>query len=132
MRKYPMMIKNKKGWIMAEVITAMTVLGIVLIVFAATLHTFGRLNDIQLQKQRCISSAQAQLDSIALTGSPIPKTDFARLWPNVTTTTSIANGTGQWQGLKLVRAQSSSLARGRKKPVTIELTRYIVPKELAK
>ena len=118
--------KNKKyrGFLFTEVVVALTILGILLIGLAVSLDAFRRFNHYQLVKQRCISAAQAQLDSITATGKSIRDEDFKRLWPKLSVSFEKSAGTGQWEGMKLVKvaARGNSLD----KEVKVKLSRYVL------
>jgi len=124
--------ENKKcsGYLLTELIVALTILGMLFIVLASSLYGFAKFNRYQLVRQRCISAAQAQLDSIAVTGKPIPDQDFKRLWPRLTVSVHQSPGTGQWEGMKLV----SVTARGGSfnKEVEVQLHRYILAKPVSR
>lgn len=115
-----------KGFLLTELMVALTVLGTLLACLALTLHHFRKFNEHQLARQRCIAAAQAELDSITVTGEAISQGDFERLWPRLSVSVEQSDGAGQWKGLKLVkvRAKDSSF----KKSVTVELCRYILVK----
>jgi len=118
--------KNEKyrGFLFTEVVVALTILGILLVGLALSLDAFRRFNHYQLVKQRCISAAQAQLDSITATGKSIRDEDFKRLWPKLSVSFEKSAGTGQWEGMKLVKvtARGNSLD----KEVKVKLTRYVL------
>jgi type II secretory pathway pseudopilin PulG len=118
--------KNKKygGFLFTEVIVALTILGILLIGLALSLDAFRRFNHYQLVRQRCTAAAQAQLDSIAATGRSIHDEDFKRLWPKLSVSIKESAGTGQWEGMKLVKvaARGNSLD----KEVKVKLSRYVL------
>jgi len=118
--------KNKKygGFLFTEVIVALTILGILLIGLALSLDAFRRFNHYQLVRQRCTAAAQAQLDSIAATGRSIHDEDFKRLWPKLSVSIKESAGTGQWEGMKLVKVA----ARGNSfdKEVKVKLSRYVL------
>jgi len=117
--------KNKyAGFTMAEVIVALVVLGMVVSGLALSLQTFGKLNRFQWMKQRCIAAAQAQLDSIAVTGEAIREEDFRRLWPNLTVSIKESAGAGQWEGMKLVQVTANGRTFG--KEVKVQLCRYFL------
>ena len=118
--------KNKKygGFLWTEVAIALTILGILLIGLALSLDAFRRFNHYQLVKQRCIAAAQAQLDSIAATGESIRDEDFKRLWPKLSVSIKKSAGTGQWEGMKLVRVTASG--KSLDKEVKVKLSRYVL------
>ena len=118
--------KNEKyrGFLFTEVIVALTILGILLIGLVVSLDAFRRFNHYQLVKQRCTSAAQAQLDSVTATGESIRDEDFKRLWPKLSVSFEKSAGTGQWEGMKLVKvaARGNSLD----KEVKVKLSRYVL------
>jgi hypothetical protein len=91
--------------------------------FALSLHAFVKFNRYQLVRQRCIAAAQAQLDSLSVTGKPIPQEDVMRLWPGLTVSVHESRGTGQWQGTRLARVTAAGTSF--RKEVTVSLSRYI-------
>ena len=109
---------------LAELIVALTILGMILIGFAVSLDGFARFNHYQLVRQRCIAAAQAQLDSIAATGRPISEEAFGKLWPKLNSSVpEEEDGQGQWEGCKLVRVTVSGPSTNHKARVT--LSRYV-------
>ncbi|NIS51685.1 MAG: prepilin-type N-terminal cleavage/methylation domain-containing protein [Phycisphaerae bacterium] len=117
--------KNKDGgFTIAEVIVALVVLGMVVSGLALSLQTFAKLNRCQWMKQRCIAAAQAQLDSIAVTGEAIRDEDFRRLWPNLSVSIEESAGAGQWEGMKLVQVTANGRTFG--KEVKVQLCRYFL------
>lgn len=118
--------KNKKygGFLLTEITVALTILGIILVGLALSLHGFAKFNRYQLARQRCIAAAQAELDSITATGKPISEEDFKRLWPNLSVSIKTSAGTGQWQGMKLVEVTANG--RSFRKQVKVQLCRYIL------
>ena len=109
---------------MVEIIAALAVLGMVVAGLALSLRTFAKLNRCQWMRQHCIAAAQAQLDSIAVTGEAIRDEDFKRLWPDLSVSIKESAGTGQWEGMKLVKVA----ARGNSfdKEVKVKLSRYVL------
>ncbi len=96
-------MKNKYGgFTMAEILVALVVLGMVMAGLALSLRTFAKLNRYQWMKQHCIAAAQAQLDSITVTGETIRDEDFKRLWPDLSVSIKESAGAGQWEGMKFV------------------------------
>lgn len=122
-----MSCKNEKsgGFLTVELIFAFTLLGIILVGLAVSLYGFGKFNRYQLVRQQCTSAAQAQLDSIAATGKPIPDEDLERLWPRLSVSIEESAGTGQWQGMKFVEVTASGVGL-REKEVRVRLSRYIL------
>jgi prepilin-type N-terminal cleavage/methylation domain-containing protein len=112
------------GFTIAEIVVALVVLGMVVSGLALSLRTFGKLNRWQWMRQRCIAAAQAQLDSIAVTGEAIRDEDLKRLWPNLTVSIKESAGAGQWEGMTLVRVTASGRTFG--KEVKVQLCRYFL------
>jgi len=114
---------RERGFLLTELIVALTVLGILMTVFALSLHAFAKFNGCQLVRQRCIAAAQAELDSVTATGKPVPGEDFERLWPGLTVSIDQSPGVGQWQGMKLV--QVTTCGKSFRSKVQIHLSRYV-------
>jgi type II secretory pathway pseudopilin PulG len=102
------------------------ILGILILAFTFPLNGFTRFNRVQLVRQQCTAAAQAQLDSIATTGKPIPDEDFKQLWPKLSVSIKQSDGTGQWQGLNLLEVEATGM--GFSQPVKVRLSRYIAAK----
>jgi hypothetical protein len=123
---------NKKtkynGLVMTELIVAMIVLSMIMVAFAISLDGFGRLNHYYFTKQRCISAAQASLDSIAVTGRAINQTDLKRLWPDIDIHIDITEGADQWKGLKLVSV--TAIGKIKDKKMKVCLSRYFTGTQL--
>jgi len=117
--------ENEKynGYLLIEIIVSIAVLGILILAFTLSLNGFARFNRVQLVSQQCTAAAQAQLDSIAATGKPVSNEDFQRLWPKLSVSIKQSDGTGQWQGLKLLEVEANGM--GFSHPVKIRLSRYI-------
>ena len=120
-----MVDKNKKcgGFLITEMMTSLLVMGILFGCLALSLDGIRRFNHYQLTRQRCIAAAQAQLDSISVTGGQISEKDFKRLWPKLNVSIEKSDGDGQWEKLKLIKVKTK--AKSFDKNVEIELTRYI-------
>ena len=112
------------GFTMAEVVIALVVLGMVVSGLALSLRTFAKLNRCQWMRQHCIAAAQAQLDSIAVTGEAIRDEDFRQLWPNLSFSIEESAGAGQWEGMKLVQVTANGRTLG--KEVKVQLCRYFL------
>jgi len=121
--------KRNGGFFFVETGTAMGVMALLLTLLAISLHGFARFNRYQLVRENCIAAAQAQLDSIAVTGEPIAQADFDRLWPNLSISTKKSPGTGQWLGTELVKVTATG--KSFRKTVKIEMARYISMDEAA-
>jgi hypothetical protein len=118
--------KNAKyhGFFISEMVMALTILGVLSIGLALSLDGLGRFNRYQLMRQRCIAAAQAELDSLTVTGEPISDEDFSRLWPGLVVSIEKSEGTGQWQGMKLVKVTTSG--KSLRKEVKVQMSRYIL------
>ena len=114
------------GFLLTELMVAMAVLVVILACMAMALKTFKKINQYQLTRQQCISAAQGQLDSIAITGQPISDGDFKRLWPKMNIEIVQTAGKEQWQGLELIKVKATAGTDNKK--VSVELARYVVPK----
>ena len=111
------------GFLWTEVAVAIIVMGVILVTFALLLDGFRRFNDYQLVRHRCIAAAEAQLDSITVTGKPINDEDIVRLWPKMNVSTKKSPGVGQWQQMTLVEVTACS--RSFNNEVKVKLSRYI-------
>ncbi len=96
------MNQKPSGFILAELIVSITILGILTVCFALALHNFREFNHYQWMRLRCLAAAQAQLDCVSATGRPVPETTAQALWPRLTTEIAIQAGQGQWAGLQRV------------------------------
>lgn len=122
-----MFCKNEKysGFLAVELTFAIGLFAMILVALAVSLYGFGKFHRYQLVRQQCTSAAQAQLDSIAATGKPIPDDAFERLWPKLGVSVEESAGTGQWRGMKYVAVTASGTGL-RKKEVKVRLSRYIL------
>ncbi len=118
--------KNKDygGFLLTELTVALALLGILLTCLALSLNGFRRFNNYQLVRQRCVAAAQAELDSIIVTGNRISQENFGQLWPKLSVLVEKSDGTGQWKGLKLIKVKTKG--KSFNKDVEIELSRYIL------
>jgi len=116
--------KKHGGFTLIEVMVGLAVLGMVLAGLALSLNGFAKFNRYQWMRQHCIVAAQAELDSIAVTGEAIRDEDFKRLWPNLTVSIKESAGTGQWEGMKLVEVKASGMSFS--KEVKVQLCRYVL------
>jgi len=113
-----------RGVWLAEMIVALSVLGILLVLFALSLDAYARFNRYQLVRQQCISAAQAQLDSFTAVGKGIPTEEFNRLWPNLDVSVDRSAGTGQWEQMEMIEVTTSGKSYRNK--VEIKLSRYVL------
>jgi len=121
--------KNKKrgGFFITEITVASAILGILLVGLALSLYGFAKFNRYQLVRQQCIAAAQAELDSIAIMGKPIPDEDFKRLWPKLDVNIKSTAGTGQWQEITLVEVTAKG--KSFNKEVKVQLAGYVLADE---
>ncbi len=121
--------KNKKygGFFITEIAVASSILAILLVGLALSLYGFAKFNRYQLVRQQCIAAAQAELDSITITGTPIPDADFKRLWPKLDVNIKKSAGTGQWQAMTLVEVTANGMSFS--KEVKVQLARYVLADE---
>jgi len=108
---------------MTELIVVMAILTLLTAGFAVAIGAYSAINHFYMSKQRCISAAQAQLDSITVTGEALDDEEFEKLWPKVELSIEKSLGSGQWQGLTLVTVTTKAKTCGR--TVTVELARYM-------
>ena len=112
-----------RGFLFAELIVSMALLGLIIAGLAVSMNGFSMVNDCQWARQRCTAAAQAQLDSIVTRGSPIEPPELQRLWAGVDVVTEKTPGVAPWEGLELVQVTAS--AQPGPKKVTVRLARYI-------
>lgn len=120
-----MSYRNRKyrGFLLTELMVSLVVLGFILTCLALSLNGFRKFNHYQLVRQRCISAAQAELDSIGATDREISEEDFKRLWPGLSISVEKTAGTGQWEGMELVSVKAK--AKSFNNNVEVKLSRYI-------
>ena len=124
-----MSVNNKKygGFFITEIVVASAILAILLVGLALSLYGFAKFNRYQLVRQQCIAAAQAELDSITITGKPIPDEDFKRLWPKLGVNIKSSAGTRQWQAMTLVEVTANGMSFS--KEVKVQLARYVLADE---
>jgi hypothetical protein len=115
--------KEYGGFLVFELIMALIAFTILIGGLALSLQAFAKFNQYQLVRQRCIAAAQAQLDSLSVTGEAINDEDFERLWPDLSVSIQEWEGVGQWKGMRRVRV----ITRGKSYPkeVKVKMSRYI-------
>jgi type II secretory pathway pseudopilin PulG len=104
---------RQSGWLTIELAVALAVLLTIMAALGSLLYSTGNYNRILWARQQCIAAGQAQLDSIAKTGNPLPPADVERLWPGIHCTVEAAPGTGPWQALRQVRIQVNTRVRNK-------------------
>jgi len=116
--------KCDKGFLTTELIVSMAIIGLIIVGLTVSLSGFGSFNDLQWARQRCLAAAQAQLDSITATGTPLSPDEMVRLWGRaVDVSVASEPGEGQWQNLTLVRVTASAQPGPRR--TTVHLARYV-------
>ena len=106
-----------------ELVVSLGLLGLIITILSGQLILFSRFNDYQLVRQHCTSAAQAEIESISMTGQPIDPEQFGNLWPDVDISIKKTDGKGQWNGLKLIKVNAEADSYNRK--VKVQLNRYI-------
>lgn len=119
--------KRHRGFLVIEITAALAILAILMVGLALSLDGSAKFNRYMLLRQQCTAAAQAQLDSLAVTGRAISETDFNRLWPGLSASIEQTKGTGTWKGMKLVEVATSGNS-GRRK-VHVRLSRYILAED---
>ena len=128
-----MKIKHTKqsGWLTTEMVIAIGIMATLISAMAVVGNTFKKVNDTRWMRHTVLAAGQAQMDAIVVTGKPIDKDTFRRLWPKVQCTVDVSQGTGQWQGLQKIQLDLS--AKCRERTVKTSMVRYIpTDKELQK
>jgi type II secretory pathway pseudopilin PulG len=120
------MLMRHKGFLVAELIVSIILLGMLIAGLATSMNGFSAFNECQWARQRCTAAAQAQLDSLTATGQPIAPQELQRLWPEVEVSLERAAADGAWRGLELARIVAAAQAGPRK--ITVRLARYLPPK----
>ena len=116
--------RNRRGgWVLAEGVITLAVLGFLAVGLTLAMATFRQFNRVQWTRRRCVDAAQANLDSLAATGREIPKAEVQRLWPDVRITVEQTDGQGPWAGLSRVKVTAAGVGRDRR--VKVHLARYM-------
>src|SRR4030042_4955222 len=90
---------RQHGFLTTDLLTATALLGLIIVLLAATLSRYSRFNEYQWARQRCTAAAMAQLDCLTATGTPIDAGELKRLWPEVSVSLERAPAQGAWKGL---------------------------------
>jgi type II secretory pathway pseudopilin PulG len=110
-----------------EIVVSLSLLALLMTGLAVSLHQFADFNRYQLARQHCVAAAHAQLDSIAVTGSPLSSDQLNKLWPDVVVHIRDGVCSGQWKGTRRLEVEAVKMLGQR--PVRIELQRYIAVRE---
>lgn len=116
---------TRKGFLLAELVVSLALLGLLMAGLAVSMNGFSAFNHSQWMRQRCTAAAQAQLDSLVVTGEPIETSELERLWPDVAIVVERVPGETPWEGFELV--QVTAAARPGAKRATVRLARYLRP-----
>lgn len=119
----PLRTARGRGFLLAEMIVGISLLGVIIAGLAVSMNGFSMINDYQWGRQRCMAAAEAQLDSLAATGKPIETQEMQRLWPGVTVALERTAGAGAWEGLELV--QVTATAQPGPHRIIVRLARYV-------
>jgi len=112
---------RNKGFLMAEMMTATVLLGLIIAGLAVSVNGFSKFNQYQWARQRCTAAAMAQLESATAAGIVIEPQELTRLWPDVTVSVERKPAEAPWGGLELVQVTAAS------RQVTVRLARYVRP-----
>ncbi len=125
------MCKRRKnnGWVATEVVVSIGILALLFFVLTSSMIIARKFNKLQLVRQQCIAAGEAQLDSIAATGEAISKGDSERLWPGIKFDVIQSPGSGQWEGMRLIKVTTVGRSVNRTKDVKVELCRYYTNEE---
>jgi type II secretory pathway pseudopilin PulG len=111
-----------KGFLMAEMVTATVLLGLIVVGLAVSTSGFSKFNQYQWERQRCTAAALAQLESVTAAGVLVEPQELKRLWPEVKVSVERTPADSPWDGLELVQVTAAS------RQVTVRLARYVAPK----
>jgi len=116
-------IRRYKAFTIGELVVAIAVLGLLLGGLGFVMGGFSLLNELHMTRQRCVAAGQAQLNSFSATGEKIDEKLFKELWPRVNVEIEQSDGTGDWEGLKLIEVTMT--AKVRRKKAEVRLSRYL-------
>ena len=112
------------GFSVPECMIALSVLGMMAGMGAYAFSQAGQSNQRHTAKRQCLAAAEAQLESIAQTGEPLPADELSRLWPGVDVSLDLRPGQGHWEGTVRYTATARST---REAGVAVTLERYVEP-----
>jgi hypothetical protein len=115
--------RKYRGILTIEVITSLFLTITLTAVLLAAMEFYGAVNRTQLARQRCLSAAQAQLDSIMVQKIPLSQQDIQHLWPGVVCVVEKQPGQEPWKGLDLYTATTT--IKIRKQEISVRMNRYI-------
>jgi len=123
---------NRKNWrcsgfFLTEMIISLTLLAALLAGLALSLYGIAKFNHYHWVRQKCIAAAQAQIESISVTGEEISDDDIADLWANIRVSSEKSPGTGQWASMELLEV--TAVGRSFRKEIKIRLSRYLPTKK---
>lgn len=91
--------KHNRGYLLAEAIVALMVLGIILGVLSSLVASVSQASIRIFARQKCIAAALAQLDSVDFTGELLSVEQIESLWPGVQIELKQSPGTESNAGL---------------------------------
>ncbi len=115
--------KKRTGTLSIEMFVAVSVMAVLIGVLATIGSSFKKLDNQLWLQHTCSAAGQSQIDALATTGKAIDEETFGRLWPNVTCSIEVTEGTGDWHGLQLIQLHLTATSRG--KTVELLIARYI-------
>ncbi len=121
----PGKFRHARGFLLAELIVSIAIAGMIVMGLVISMQGAAAFNKYQWSRQQCIAAAQAQIDTLTATGTPLADEEIQRLWPKVTVVVERSAGQGQWAGLELVQVTARMKVTAR--PAQVRLARYVQP-----
>jgi hypothetical protein len=115
--------RKYRGILAVEVITSLFLLILLTAALMTAMRFYGIVNHSQMARQRCLSAAQAQLDSITVRKIRLSQEDIQRLWPGVACVVEKQPGQAAWKGLDLYTVTATTKIR--KRVISVRMNRYI-------
>lgn len=115
-------IHHRRGMSVLECVFALGILGMLTAMGTYAFGEAGEANRRHVAHRQCVAAAEAQLESIAQTGEPLPADEVGRLWPGVDVTVERRAGKGDWKGSVQYTVTARSI---RQSGVTVTLQRYV-------
>jgi Tfp pilus assembly protein PilV len=112
-----------KGFLMIEVVTSLLLVVLLTAALTTAMRFYGIVNRSQLARQRCLSVAEAQLDSIMVQKKQLSQDNIRWLWPDVACTVEKQPGQDTWKGLDLYTVTATTKVRNRE--ISVRMNRYI-------
>jgi hypothetical protein len=115
--------RKYRGILTVEVITSLFLVILLTAALVTAMRFYGTVNRSQMARQRCLSAAQAQLDSITVRKIRLSQEDIQRLWPGVVCVVEKRPGQESWKGLDLYTVTTTTKIR--KREISVRMIRYI-------